>query len=908
MNYKDTLNLPSKIIPMKAHLVVNEPKILKKWEDDDVYGKIKKAREGAPKYVLHDGPPYANGNIHIGTAMNKVLKDVVVRYKTMRGYYSPYVPGWDTHGLPIEHKVSVELGSKVKEMTRLEIRETCAKAARKYVNIQREQFKRLGIFGDWDKPYLTMNHEYERGIYEVFADVVEKGMVYRENKPVMWCPHCHTALAEAEVEYQDDTSKSIYVKFAFKDIANEYMIIWTTTPWTLPANRAVALNPKIEYSRVKVKEEVWVIASALVETVMKKAGVENWEVLSTFKGSEAELKILLDPIYNQPRPIVMADYVLTDTGTGAVHTAPGHGADDYMTGKRYNLEIFSPVDDYGHYIEELPKYGGLSIFKANDIIVEDLKKSGFLVAEEMFTHSYPHCWRCHGPLIFRSTEQWFISIDKNDLRKRTLDAIDNVRWVPSWGKNRISSMISDRPDWCISRQRDWGMPIPAFKCTDCGNTVMDADIVRHIAKIVGEKGSDVWFSAKVEELLPEGYKCPKCGGTHFEKLYDVMDVWIDSGSSFESVLKPRSWYPADLYLEGSDQHRGWFQSSLLLGMIRDGVPPYKTVVTHGFVRDEKDRKMSKSMGNVIDPNDVVSRMGADVFRLWVASTEYKKDVKVSMSILEKQVDGYRKIRNVLRFIFGNISDFNPKEDATDDLLEIDVYALNMLNNLIKDITSYYDNFDFHKVYHALFDFITVDMSAFYLDILKDRLYASGKHSHERRSAQTVLYKIGMSLIKLMAPIIPFTTEEIYMALPFDKLESIHLETWPELENVNESIMKKWKKVREVRENVLKALEEERQSGHIGHPLEASVTLKVDRETHEVLKTLTSQELADIFIVSSVTLSEEINDDTEVEVEHASGKKCERCWKYSETVGEDPKHPTICARCASVLKSEGMEGA
>lgn len=906
MNYKNTLNLPSKIIPMKANLVVNEPKILKKWEENDLYHKIRKERENAPKYVLHDGPPYANGNIHVGTAMNKVLKDVVVKYKTMRGYNSPYVPGWDTHGLPIEHKVSVELGNKAKEMSRLEIRETCARYAKKYVDIQREQFKRLGVFGDWNNPYLTMNRKYERGIYEVFADVVEKGMVYRENKPVMWCPHCHTALAEAEVEYQDDTSKAIYVKFVFENAPNEYVIIWTTTPWTLPANRAVALNPNVEYSRIKVEKEVWVIASTLVEKVMKKAGIENWKVLSTIKGSELELNTLLDPIYGQPRPVVMADYVLTDTGTGAVHTAPGHGADDYITGKRYNLEIFSPVDDYGNYLENLPKYGGLSLFKANDLIVEDLKKSGALVAEEMFTHSYPHCWRCHGPLIFRSTEQWFISIDKNDLRRRTLEAIDNVQWIPAWGKNRISSMVSDRPDWCISRQRDWGMPIPAFKCTNCGKTVMDADIIRHVAKVVGEKGSDVWFTLKAEQLLPEGYKCPECGESQFEKLYDVMDVWIDSGSSFESVLKPKNWYPADLYLEGSDQHRGWFQSSLLLGMVRDGIPPYKVVVTHGFIRDEKDRKMSKSMGNVIDPNDVVSRMGADVFRLWVSSTEYKNDVKVSMGILEKQVDGYRKIRNVLRFIFGNISDFDPQKDSTDDLLEIDMYALNMLRSLIKNITKHYDNFDFHKVHHALFDFITVDMSAFYLDILKDRLYTSGKHSHERRSAQTVLYKIGMSLIKLMAPIIPFTTEEIYMALPFEKLESVHLEMWPELVDVDESIIKKWKKIREVRESVLKALEEERQNGHIGHPLEASVTLKVDQETHETLETLAPQELADIFIVSKATLSKETNDDTQVEVEHAPGRKCERCWKYSETVGENPQYPTICARCASVLELEGME--
>ena len=907
MNYKDTLNLPQKIVPMKANLVSKEPELLKKWEEEDLYSKIRKAREGAPKFILHDGPPYANGNIHVGTAMNKVLKDIVIKYKTMRGYDAPYVPGWDTHGLPIEHKVSVELGEKAKNMPRLDIRKTCASYAEKYVNIQREQFKRLGVFGEWDHPYLTMNPEYEKGIYEVFADVVEKGMVYRENKPVMWCPHCHTALAEAEVEYQDDTSKAIYVKFAFKDLPNEYVIIWTTTPWTLPANRAVALNPEIEYSRVKVGDEIWVMASALVETVMKKGKIEEWTVIGTLKGSELELKTLLDPIYKEERPIVMADYVLTDTGTGAVHTAPGHGAEDYQTGKKYGLEIFSPVDDYGYYVKDLPKYGGMHVFKANDVIIEDLKKSGDLVAEELFTHSYPHCWRCHGPLIFRSTEQWFISIDKENLREKTLDAIEKVQWVPSWGKNRISSMVSDRPDWCISRQRDWGMPIPAFRCKDCGKVVMDAEIVRHVAKLVGEKGSNIWFSAKPEELLPEGYKCPECGGTNFEKMYDVMDVWIDSGSSFESVLKPKSWYPADLYLEGSDQHRGWFQSSLLLGMIKDGVPPYKTVVTHGFIRDEKDRKMSKSLGNVIDPNDVVSKMGADVFRLWVSSTEYKNDVKVSMGILEKQVDGYRKVRNVLRFIFGNIADFDPQSDVK-ELMEIDEYALNMFYKLVKDVTKYYDEYDFHKVYHAIFDFITVDMSAFYLDILKDRLYTSGKTSSQRRSAQKVLYEIGMGLLKVMAPILPFTTEEIYLSLPFKKMESIHLTLWPELKELDTSLMEKWEKIREVRDVVLKALESERQAGHIGHPLEAAVTLKVNEEMKELLSTLSEQELADIFIVSKATLSNETGDtgDIEVKVEHAPGLKCERCWKYSESVGKDPEFPTLCERCATVLRNEGMK--
>ncbi len=906
MNYKDTLNLPSNLVPMKANLVEKEPKTLENWEAAGLYDKIRKLRKGSPKYVFHDGPPYANGSIHIGTAMNKILKDVVIKYKTMRGYDVPYIPGWDTHGLPIEHKVSVELGDKIKDMTKLEIRRVCSDYAKKYVGVQREQFKRLGVFGEWENPYLTMNPEYERSVYEIFADVVEKGMVYRENKPVMWCPHCHTALAEAEIEYHDDVTTSIYVKFPFRDKSGEYMIIWTTTPWTLPSNRAVALHPNIEYSRVKIGDQVWTIATELVETVMKKAGVENHEIVGKTKGSELEGTTLLDPIYNQPRPVVLADYVAIDTGTGAVHTAPGHGSDDYITGKRYGLEIFSPVDEHGRYHEDLPKYGGMSIFKANKAIIEDLGKSGSLVAAEDFTHAYPHCWRCRGPLIFRSTEQWFISIDGNGLREKTLDAIKKVKWFPSWGQTRITSMISDRPDWCISRQRDWGIPIPAFRCSDCGRVAMTPETVRDVAKTVGNEGSNVWFSKEAEELLPEGYRCERCGGTHFEKLYDVMDVWIDSGSSFDSVLKSRDLYPADLYLEGSDQHRGWFQSSLLLGMMRDGQPPYKTVVTHGFIRDDRDRKMSKSLGNVIDPNDVVKKMGADVLRLWVASTEYKNDVKVSMGILNKQIDAYRKVRNVLRFIFGNVADFDPKTDRVDELLEIDRYAFGLLNKLVRDVTRFYDEFDFHKGYHAIFDFLTVDLSAFYLDILKDRLYAAGKKSLERRSAQTVVYEIGTVLLKMLAPVLSFTTEEIYDVLPFEKKESIHLEDWPEVHEMDEPLMEKWSEIRSIRGEVLRALENERKEGHIGHPLEAVVTIKAGKETGKLLESLGEEELADIFIVSKVELIDSEKDEMIVEVGHAPGEKCERCWKYSESVGKDENHPTVCERCSAVLENEEIK--
>ncbi len=899
MEYKNTLNLPVEIVPMKANLIEKEPKILENWEKSKIYEKIRSKRLGAPKYVLHDGPPYANGSIHIGTALNKVLKDVVVRYKTMRGYDSPYIPGWDTHGLPIEHKVALELGEKIKSMKRIDIRKMCADYAMKYVGIQKEQFKRLGVFGEWDNPYLTMDKSYEKAIYDVFADVVEKGMVYRENKPVMWCPVDHTALAEAEVEYKDDISKSIYVKFQFKDDPKKFVIIWTTTPWTLPANRAVALNANVIYAEVKVKDETWVMAKSLVQSVMGKAGVKEYEITGEQSGKVFEFQKILDPLYGEERPIVLADYVETESGTGAVHTAPGHGEEDYMTGKKYNLEIFSPVDDYGNYVTDLPKYGGMNINKANDVIIKDLKNNGALIAQEDFKHPYPHCWRCHKPLIFRATEQWFISVDKNNLRKRTLEAIKNeVHWIPSWGENRIYSMMETRPDWCISRQRDWGMPIPAFRCESCGHVVMDPDVIRHVAQIVGREGGDAWYKYDAKELLPPGYKCPKCGQDHFEKLYDVMDVWIDSGSSFEAVLKPRNLYPAALYLEGTDQHRGWFHSSLLLGMIRDGRPPYDNVLTHGFIRDENDQKMSKSLGNVIDPLDVINKFGADVLRLWVSSTEYKNDVRISIKIIEKQVDAYRKIRNVLRFIFGNLYDFNP-EEKVDELLEIDRYALALLDKLVLDVTQYYDDFDFHKVYHSVFDFITIDMSAFYLDILKDRLYADGKRSAGRRSAQFVLYKTGMTLLKLLAPIIPFTTEEIYTTIPFRKLESVHLEDWPDLNKEDRALIEKWSKIREVRDVVLKALEEERQNGKIGHSLEAKVNLKVDGELYDIVKSIET-DLADIMIVSSLLLEK---GDTSVTVERAEGQKCERCWKYSTTVGEDKEYPTLCSRCAEVIRKE-----
>lgn len=912
MDYKDTLNLPKTAFPMKANLLKKEPEILNYWKEIDLYNYVQNLRKGEKKFILHDGPPYANGRIHIGTALNKILKDFVVKYKTMQGYNSPYVPGWDTHGLPIEHKVTTEiLGEKAKTMSKIEIRQKCVEYAKQAIKDQKEDFIRLGVRGRWEKPYLTLDKEYEAAVISVIKALVDKKLVYRGKKPIFWCPSCETALAEAEIEYKDHVSPSIYVKFELKEEEGTYVIIWTTTPWTLIANVAIAVHPDFTYQKIRVGNENWIIAKELVEEVIKKADVDEYKVIDEFKGKDLEGKLAKHPFINRDSMLILADYVTIDTGTGCVHTAPGHGEEDYLSGVKYNLPILSPVDNSGKFTKEAGKYAGMFVFDANNEIINDLKRLGKLVAQEKIKHSYPHCWRCHNPVIFRATEQWFIGMDRNNLRKEVLKKINEVEWIPSWGSNRIGTMMSERPDWCISRQRTWGIPIPAFYCKDCGEVILDTKVIEHVENLVRENGTDIWFERTSKELLPEGFTCPRCGSVNLEKEEDILDVWIDSGASFEAVLKKDKelHYPADMYLEGSDQHRGWFHSSIILSVAKHGIAPYKSVLTHGFVKDEEKRKMSKSLGNVIEPQKVVKKYGADVLRLWVASSDYTNDVSVSMPILEQQVDVYRKIRNTLRFMLGNLSDFDPTKDTLryEDLMELDKVMLSIFHRFLDDVTRYYEKYEFHKVYHAVNRLCTVELSSLYLDILKDRLYVEGKTSIKRRSAQTVLHEILVGLVKVLAPIMTFTTEEIYTYLPEvdKKYKTIQAEKWPEIKKryINDELEKDWLVLFEMRDEVTKALERARANDIIGHSLDAKVLLKAKNEKIENVLNIHKIDLPDLFIVSQVELVKEIDDSFMegeklfVKAVHADGKKCPRCWKYF--IPED-NTKELCPRCEKVI--------
>jgi len=918
MDYKDTLNLPKTSFSMRANLVRKEPEQLKKWEEMDLYKYVQKNREGAPLFVLHDGPPYANGNIHVGTALNKILKDFIIKYKTMQGYNAPYIPGWDTHGLPIEHRVASELGEKAKELSKSTIRKKCRKYAEKYVKIQREQFKRLGVRGDWENPYLTFDPKYEASVLKVLSKLVKSGNVYRTLKPIYWCTSCETALAEAEVEYHDHKSYSIYVKFQDKNKPNRFFVIWTTTPWTLPANVAIALNPNFDYCEVKVKDEIWILAEGLLEQAMKAMGIESYEIISTKKGSEFEGEVAQHPFMNRDSVIVMADYVALDAGTGCVHTAPGHGEEDYGTGLRYRLPVISPVNDQGIFTKEAGKYAGHFVFDANPIIVEDLRKSGHLVGEGKIEHSYPHCWRCKNPVIFRATEQWFIDVDKNDLRQKALSEIEKTEWHPSWGQNRITAMVQDRPDWCISRQRSWGIPIPAFRCQDCGESILDGKVIDHFAGIVEEKGTDVWFEWSESDLLPEGYTCPKCGSKNLKKQEDILDVWVDSGSSFEAVVKVMDElrFPADVYIEGSDQHRGWFQSSLLLSVGTEGVAPFKSVITHGFINDEQGRKMSKSLGNAVDPQEINNKYGAEILRLWVASSNYQEDIRISMNIIQQQIENYKKIRNTLRYLLGNLSDYSPQDSVPyEELLELDKWAIMKLHKLIRDVTRYYDRYEFYKVFQSILKFIITDMSAFYLDIIKDRLYVEGKTSPERRSAQTVLFEILVALNKMLAPILTFTSEEVYAHLPeaARNYKTIQVENWPEYkeEYIDSSLEERWEKLINLREDVLKALEIARAEKLIGNSLDAKVTLQIrSKDIDEIVRQYSREFIADLFIVSQVEFAESVEgfngEYAVVKVDRAEGEKCQRCWKYSIETGADPELPDMCPRCVAVLRKYGSD--
>ncbi|MDD5434178.1 MAG: isoleucine--tRNA ligase [Nitrospira sp.] len=939
MDYKDTLNLPKTDFPMKANLTRMEDVLLEKWNTDNIYGKLREKNKNRPKYILHDGPPYANGNIHIGHAVNKILKDIIIKSKSMKGFNTPYVPGWDCHGLPIEHQVDKSLGPKKRGMSRIEIRELCREYAAKYVDIQREEFKRLGVFGDWGSPYLTMTHAYEAAIIKEFGKFVERGGVYKKKKPVLWCTSCETALAEAEVEYADETSPSVYVKFPVKhgqsgthlderipslkgrDVS---IIIWTTTPWTLPANLAVCLHPEYTYSAVETGAGTYILAKDLLNTFLSKINKEDVTVIADFKGSDLEGITLSHPFIERDSIVVLGDYVTLDQGTGCVHTAPGHGEEDYETGLRYGLDIYSPVNSRGQFNDDVPFFAGMHVFAANKEIIKKMEELGVLVKEEPVLHSYPHCWRCKKPVIFRATEQWFISMEKNRLRERALEAIETVTWIPSWGKDRIKGMIAVRPDWCISRQRTWGVPIIGFSCKRCGHILMDHKVVNYVAGLVEEAGTDIWFSEGAEGLMPGDIACPECGEKEWQKEMDILDVWFDSGTSHVAVLEAReglSW-PADLYLEGSDQHRGWFHSSLLEALGSGRETPYRAVLTHGFVVDGSGRKMSKSAGNVIAPQEVISQHGAEILRLWVAAEDYREDIRISKSILTQLTEAYRRIRNTCRFLLGNLSDFVPELHTVpyEELLEIDRWALLRLQRLINRIDRGYRDFEFHLIFHSLHNFCVVDMSSLYLDILKDRLYTFHKDSKARRAAQSTMYQILKAMVKLMAPVLSFTAEETwgYIRKAAGEEESVHLEQFPEVVQgyFNDSLEEKWDKLIRIRGEVAKALETARKERLIGHSLEAHLDIYTNNDLFAFLKN-EEAEFPSFFIVSSVSIKEGTpNPDSlaasfegkEVEglfvsVSRAKGDKCERCWNYSESVGADSAHPAVCKRCSDVLRTD-----
>ncbi len=928
MDYKKTLNLPSTPFPMKASLVQREPEQLKQWEADGLYEKIRAASRNRPKFILHDGPPYANGRIHIGHALNKILKDFIVRSRRMTGYNAEYVPGWDCHGLPIEHNVDKELGGKKNSLSQVEKRDICRQYARKHVDIQREEFKRLGVMGEWDNPYLTMNNEYEAVIAKECCRFAINQGLSRSKKPIHWCCSCRTALAEAEIEYADAPSPSIYVKFPARDDLSPLIpelagkstaiVIWTTTPWTLPANLAVALHPEFEYAAVETPAHgVLILASELVGRCMAAFGISGYRVLKSFPGALLERKRFSHPLYDRESLAINSLYVTLEAGTGCVHTAPGHGAEDYEAALAYGLDVYSPVDDNGRFMPDVELFAGQFVFDANSVIVNRLNEKKMLLKQEAFTHSYPHCWRCKKPVIFRATAQWFISMDKNDLRKKALKQIEKVNWIPAWGRDRIYGMIENRPDWCISRQRSWGVPISVFFCKNCGAVLMNEKIQQKIYELFKEHGADIWFKEPAETFIGADAVCPECGGKELIKETDILDVWFDSGVSHAAVLEKREnlGWPADLYLEGSDQHRGWFHSSLLTAVASRGSSPYKSVLTHGFVVDGEGKKMSKSVGNVIAPDKIINKYGAEILRLWAAAADYREDIRISDNIISQLSEAYKKIRNTCRFLLGNLSDFSPQQDAVspENMPEIDRFMLFNLGQLIKTLRKAYDDYEFHGVYHRLYNFCTVDLSAFYLDIMKDKLYTSPAADPGRRSAQTVMYAISSSLARLMAPILPFTAEEIWRFLPkdSDEPESIHLCSLPEADDrwEDRQLAEEWRLLLKIRGEVTRALETARAGKLIGHPLDARVIISAENQPGKILKKY-ADDLRQLFIVSSVVIKDKqemtpVFESREIQglfisVGRAPGEKCERCWIHDVSVGKDKTHPTICERCRDAL--------
>ncbi len=928
MDYKESLNLPKTDFPMKANLSKREPEMLARWDGMRIYEMIRETSRGRKPYILHDGPPYANGNIHLGTALNKIIKDVLIKAKNMSGRDSVYVPGWDCHGLPIEHQVDKELGDTKAGMSQAAKRRFCRVYAEKFVGIQREQFKRLGVFGEWGNPYLTMTYDYEAVTVAEFGKLYLNGSVYKGKKPVYWCASCKTALAEAEVEYQDHTTPSIYVKFPLSDIAQRLpklggekvsVVIWTTTPWTIPANLAIAFHEDFLYVAVKVKGEVLILAKDLLDYCLDAFGYRNepHEILDEFPGKVVEGLTCRHPLYQRDSRLILAPFVTLDAGTGCVHIAPGHGQEDYEIGMKYGLENYAPVDDDGKFTRDVKDFAGQFVFDANEGVIAKLNGAGALLGRMDMQHTYPHCWRCKQPIIFRSTEQWFISMEKNDLRKKALAAIDGVTWIPAWGRDRIYGMVENRPDWCISRQRLWGVPITMFYCKGCDGEVMTQEILDHVVGLVREHGADVWFEREAKELMPAGTRCPKCDGSDFKKETNILDVWFDSGVSHAAVLeqRPNLSSPADMYLEGNDQHRGWFHSSLLESVGTRGRAPYRNVLTHGFVVDGEGKKMSKSVGNVIDSQTIIDEYGAEILRLWVAAEDYTEDIRISEEILKRLVEAYRRIRNTSRFILGNLSDFNPANDAVPygSMAEMDRWILHRLQEVIRRVREAYEQYQFHVVYYTLYNFCTVDLSALYLDVLKDRLYTSKAASAARRSAQTAMTTLLDAMVRLLAPILTFTAEEVWLALPAwpGKAESVHLTQFPE---VNEAWLKPeladtWKTLIAVKGEVAKAIETARQNKVLGHSLDAAVVIGAPGDLRALLEKH-REDLRALLIVSDVRIADagEIGEGFKsadiaglaVSVGRAAGVKCDRCWIYSETVGVSAEHPTICARCRENL--------
>jgi isoleucyl-tRNA synthetase len=917
---KNTVNLPKTEFPLKGNLAQNEPLRLQQWENLNLYEKLREVRKGKPLFVLHDGPPYANGNIHIGTALNKILKDFVVKSRSMMGYWAPYVPGWDCHGLPIEIKVEEELKKSKKELDRLTIRKAAREYATKYVGLQREDFKRLGVFGEWHDPYITMAPAYQANIVRAFGKFVERGAVYKGLRPVHWCISCTTSLAEAEVEYADHTSYSVYVKFPFTDVAQldpalanvkTSIVIWTTTPWTLPANLGISLNPKFEYSAVKVGDEVFFLASGLLEQVAQKLGWENYLVIETYSGDLFDRLKARHPFVERDSLIMLGDHVTLEAGTGAVHTAPGHGYEDFLIGREYGLEVYNPVDGRGFFMKDVPHFAGQRVVTlskndpdGNRAVIAHLESIGALLKSEKFNHSYPHCWRCRNPVIFRATPQWFISLTKSGLNEEAIAACDTIQWHPSWGNERMKNMFKERPDWNISRQRAWGVPITVFYCEDCGETLVDPKVINHVADLFEKDSADAWYERSEKDLLPPDTKCAKCSSERLTKEHDILDVWFDSGCSWITTLEPRGLpFPADVYLEGGDQFRGWFNSSLVVALAMKGRAPYHQIITYGWAVDGEGRKMSKSLGNTVEPEKVIKQSGAEIIRLWCAALDYHEDMRISNEILTRISDAYRKLRNTARYCLGNLDGFNPATDAVAyaDLHELDRWAVSAFNEVVKKVLAAYERYDFMTVYQSLYSFATVELSALYFDIIKDRLYTYAAKSHARRSAQTALYEIVHRLARLLAPLTVFTADEIWENLPGEKAESVHLELFPAYETAwqDEALLMRYERLFEIRSAVTKSLEEARNNKLIGAALEAHVTITADADTKNFLASF-GEDLRFVFIVSGVTLQS--GDALQVAVARAAGEKCERCWHYTTDVNNDLRFPGACGRCVTNIQT------